>query len=350
MNRHRTTFLGLAASVLMVTLSACSSTATRQNTLDAAGESAIAGNLILALAQVPSLNPFTNTVQMAPPTSSFGVQVQRLLAEAGYGIQTVEGDTGEFFVRYREETIRSELGEETSFLVAIGDISAERSFDTAKQSRPVPLSPIYIAGVPEFDIRIDDGAFVQSGSDMTYALFDQAALPQVFDFDTQTSSTVQQPERAIVISGAPGSDGTEQAPVESDTTLRNAVKQNIYHTDQSNYADVFAAYEDVRQEVLVFGNDSMRLGNTNKRTVQEFADAFDPSTDLLSIIGCSHGNTAVANGNAVLAVGRANRVKEAFLFAGIDSEKVLEEGCWNGEYHETMPRRGVLLTLKRLAT
>lgn len=343
MTLRKLTTRTLTLAALAATLSACTTTGPTDTLVNGRGETAIAENLILALSQVPSLSPFTNTVQMAPPTSSFGAKVESLLADAGYGIQSVDGDTGEFFVRYREETIRSELGEETSFLVAIGDVAAERSFDTADRERPVPLTPVFLTGAPEFDVRVDDSQFEHAAGNLSYALFDQAAAPQVFDFDTQTTTTIGQAEQDVFITGI--ADSEPEAAAE----FRTAVKQNIYHTDVSNYADLFANYDDVRQEVLVFGNDSMRLGNRNKRTVQEFAEQFDPATDLLSIIGCSHGRSQVANGNAVLAVGRANRVKEAFLFAGIDSEKVLEEGCWNGEYHESMPRRGVVLTLKRLA-
>ena len=42
----------------------------------------------------------------------------------------------------------------------------------------------------------------------------------------------------------------------------------------------------------------------------------------------SHGKSELKNGNSVLAVGRANRVKEAFVFAGVDNGKVLDQGCW----------------------
>ena len=97
----------------------------------------------------------------------------------------------------------------------------------------------------------------------------------------------------------------------------------------------------------MFPNDSLRLGERNKETIARYVSELDPATDVLSVIGCSHGNTRIDNGNELLAIGRANRVKEAFLFAGIDHEQVLEESCWAGESFEKMPRRGVVLTLKR---
>lgn len=126
------------------------------------------------------------------------------------------------------------------------------------------------------------------------------------------------------------------------------IKQNMYDSKESNYSNLLTDYEEVEQSVLVFPNDSLLLGDANKQIIEQYVDSMDPSTDVLSVIGCSHGQTAINNGNSLLALGRANRVKEAFLFSGVDHTDVLEEGCWAPTlYDEVMPRRGVLLTLKR---
>lgn len=336
----------MASLILALSVSACVTKGADQGALvDSRGEAVIAENLVFSLAQIPSLSPLINTVQMSPPTTSFGQRVATLLADAGYGIQSVEGDTGEFYVRYRESAIRSEQGLETSYVVAIGDVSVERSFDISDPSEPLPLSPLFVAGAPEFDVMLDDAAFSEADATVSYALFDQAASPQVFDFDTQTTQTITDADEGVTITSVRRSTAE---PVEQPAP-RVRVKENVFNLLESNYADLFVEYTDAQSHILVFENDSMRLGNANKRVVQNYVDAFNPDTDLVSIIGCSHGNTAVRNGNAVLAVGRANRVKEAFLFAGLDDTKVLEEGCWAGEYHEVMPKRGVLLTLKRRA-
>ena len=100
---------------------------------------------------------------------------------------------------------------------------------------------------------------------------------------------------------------------------------------------------------MVFPNDSLRMGAANKRRAAELAVAFDPERDVISVLGCSHGRTAIDNGNEVLANGRALRVKEELVLAGIAGERVLEEGCWAGSAHERLPGRGVVVTHKRLA-
>ena len=125
-------------------------------------------------------------------------------------------------------------------------------------------------------------------------------------------------------------------------------KQNLFDIGESNYGGVFEEYEDVSSAVLIFPNDSLRLGGSNKAIIEQYVSKMDPSTDVLSVIGCSLGPSKINNGNSLLAIGRANRVKEAFLFSGLEHDQVLEEGCWSPESVQmNLPARGVVVTLKR---
>ena len=127
------------------------------------------------------------------------------------------------------------------------------------------------------------------------------------------------------------------------------IKRNVYDTLSSNFSDIFVDYENVEQDVLVFPNDSLVIGDFNKDIIQQYAEVMNPETDIVSIIGCSHGGTEIENGNSLLAIGRAHRVKEAFLFSGIAHDKILDEGCWaHSTFDGVMPDRGVVLTLKRV--
>ena len=45
---------------------------------------------------------------------------------------------------------------------------------------------------------------------------------------------------------------------------------------------------------MVFPNDSLHMGAANKRRARELAAAFDPERDVISVLGCSHGRTALA--------------------------------------------------------
>ena len=135
------------------------------------------------------------------------------------------------------------------------------------------------------------------------------------------------------------------APDASGTSTR----RNIHDGLGSNYARWFETYEDVAMTSLVFPDDSLRLGTEQKRAIAEYAERFRSDTDVVSVIGCSHGDSDLPNGNALLATGRANRVREALVYAGVPAERVLDEGCWADSYHDPFPRRGVVLTLKRRA-
>lgn len=162
------------------------------------------------------------------------------------------------------------------------------------------------------------------------------------DQDLITSNLVSSLSQA-----APESESS-RLEVDSVPRERSSVKPNFYDTLVSHYDDVFTDYEDVDQSILVFPNDSLRLGDDNKLIIEQYVEAMNPETDLMSVIGCSHGNTEINNGNSLLALGRANRVKEALLFSGLEHDKILEEGCWASEtFDDVMPRRGVVLTLKR---
>lgn len=123
--------------------------------------------------------------------------------------------------------------------------------------------------------------------------------------------------------------------------------RNMYDSGESQYADILAEYTDVSRDVMVFPNDSLLMGKDNKRMARDIVDRFDAERDVISVIGCSHGRTALPDGNRTLALGRASRVREEFELAGIDAGRVLDEGCWAGQYFDPMPRRGVVVTHKR---
>ena len=125
-------------------------------------------------------------------------------------------------------------------------------------------------------------------------------------------------------------------------------KLNIAITGQSNYESLLTDKKDIAEEVLIFSDDSYVLGERNKVILGRMMAEFDPDTDVVSVVGCSTGVTKLANGNAALAIGRANRVKEALLYNGIPHDKIYEEGCWAPQANSTpFPNRGVVVTVKR---
>jgi len=290
----------------------------------------IADNLVNTLTQLPELDPARTTVQVSAPNTVFGRHVVAGLDDAGYGIQAVAEDQGTHYVRYRAERAETERGERTRYRVAIGAVSVERDYRVVSGDT-LPGSAQRVGGAEARELTLNDELFAgEPLADFTMASFEPG--PNLSGEDEPGMAA------ANVAPVAPA-----RASVESEALVR----QNLFELRRSNYAPLFSEYEDIRADTLIFANDSLVLGEANKRLVAEYVRALDPATDVLSVIGCSHGRSAIDNGNELLAIGRANRVKEALMFAGLDHDQVLEEGCWAGTYHEVFPRRGVVLTLKR---
>ena len=318
------------AGIAALALQGCSVFAPR----DAAPEvdlDRIAQNLVYTLVQLPETNPLTTTVQVADPVTPFGEEVVALIREAGYGIQSVPDDRGRNYLRYRVQRTASEIGTETRYAVSIGEVGVERAYETV-DGRLLPVSEQRVSGSASRGIDTNDDLFDPTGeaSLPSAALFDDELAPALADAATGTLTPIE------IERDAPPPD-----------SFGSRVKQNLYDGLSSNYAELFADYGDVDTVDISFPNDSMRLGHEQKRIIEGYAARLRPATDLLSVIGCSHGNTTITNGNSVLAIGRANRVKEALIYAGVPPEAVLDEGCWASGYHAVFPKRGVVLTLKR---
>ena len=116
----------------------------------------------------------------------------------------------------------------------------------------------------------------------------------------------------------------------------------------SNFGAFTRDYAAVERQVLIFGNDSLAITPLVREQIAALVRLFEPDSDVVSVIGCSHGNTALANGNKLLAIGRARRIREALVDAGVPLLRIHDEGCWAGvHFDEMMPRRGVVMELKR---
>lgn len=284
----------------------------------------IASNLVYAMAQLEELRPIQTTVQITEPKTPLGKTVLDRLKDAGYGIQIVETDIGPSYVRYKFEDSTTERGPISRYTMSIGGIEVSRDF-TIRGDNMYPDSAIEIVGAKDAFIELNDKIFEERGDNYEENVVFIDAIEPVFDGQTQLASA----------------NDSASTPVEP-------IKKNMYVTRSSNYSSLFSEYDDLESKVLIFPNDSMVMGAKNKKVVNRFAQQMNPETDLISVIGCSHGKSNIQNGNSVLAVGRANRVKEAFVFAGVEYGKVMDEGCWAPRhFDEMMPRRGVVLTLKR---
>jgi len=268
----------------------------------------LAKGFVDALVQLPGYAPLETTLAFERRElagNPFLRALQAELASRGYGLRVSTTLAGEDAVSHVAE--RATDGDVTHTL-AFGQAQMRRRFAQDGDRQWRPSSSLFIRGADASRVRIDESVVANPVSVARAARIEAS------------------PERERPALPTP---------------------RNVAELGSSNYAGVFENYANVAELILVFPNDSMVLGPANKRRIQETVAAVDPERDLFSIIGCSFGKTSIENGNEVLATGRANRVKEELLFAGVASERVLDEGCWAGSPEENFPGRGVVLTVKR---
>lgn len=272
-------------------------------------------------------------IQLNEPERRLDRAIQERLRDAGYGIQQVKNDVGQHYVFSDIQKIISEQGEESLFSLTIGNVTAERRYRISPLS-VAPTTRMTITGAAPFPIRLNDDVFGATS---------EGTHPDVFNHVVfRGSSTDAEIDRSTTGSKVVADSESGVQP------FSQVVKENMYETMRSNFEDLFDQFDDIEKTVLVFPNDSLYLGAANKRIIKQYVERMNQETDVMSVIGCSHGKTALTNGNSRLAIGRANRVKEDLVAHGVSYGKVLDEGCWAPRhFDEMMPRRGVVLTLKR---
>ena len=326
---------------------------------------AVAKNLVDAIAQYPQFNRMLANVEKSPAGTAFEQQVYVEMEERGYNLaeQDSGATTNIVDAAVRRVTKSGPDGSDENaplYVLSIGDVSVERRF-RQDDGVTLPVSELVIRGAEQRTITLNDElvftGFDPEISDVIFLSQSADAIGSELQAGSRAGVQASQQDEPVVSAAVPANavvattsenDATQQLAATRNEEVTPAIHQNIYETLESNYMEVLQDYEDVEQNVLVFPNDSLRMGDTNKEMIEHYVEMMDPRTDILSVIGCSHGDTEISNGNALLALGRAHRVKEAFLFSGIHHSQVFDEGCWAPEQFDEMPARGVVLTLKRL--
>lgn len=318
----------LLLTILGVVMSGCATSSDTKEVTDSARDvpeySLIAENLVNVLGSLDSIDRINTTFQMLMPTTPIGKAVFKAVEDQGYGIQIVEGDLGDNFLRYKAELSQTESGLLEVYSLSAANHSVQRQYAVI-DGKTTPTSPITVRTDSVIESDLDDSLFgVLLDRAVSSVIEINTAVPEVVVFNEQDDG-----------------HGTQFAPVRTLSNFRNL--------EQSNYQSTFDEYVDVSQQILAFVNDSLILGIKNKNKLNALASQINPETDIISVIGCSHGRTQYENGNQLLAEGRAQRVTESLMFAGLDPELIFDEACWASEYwDEGAPRRGVVVTHKRL--
>lgn len=348
---HRTRMaLGLCMCLSVLTLSACSSirdgsltthsAATAGNTLSARDQ-AMFDDLVGIVTQV--FEPLNTTLQINRDNRDPHMQyfVDSLAAE-GFGIQRVSADQGAHYLSYTLKP--TDQPDETHLSVAVGAVLIGRDYRIAGNRAITPASVVRLSGTRR-EVAVEDNAsrhfMVEdpSLSDAQYvaSLGLDEASPVLSLITPEVVSRVS--EQA---SGGPSLHGLNSSKVEIN---------NLFYGDESTFASVLENYRQVDRQVIIFGNDSMVLGDTNKQLIEQFVDTRMRDADVISLVGCSNGPTALAIGNEGLALGRAQRVTQALMARGVARDQVLDEGCWAPtNVGDRFPSRGVVMELWRSNT
>ncbi len=328
----------------------------------------IALDFVNALVQIPSLSPVTTTINVLSTdrNDEFTQSMQAALQTAGYGIRWVEDYHGEHLLQYRHEREAGDIrAHRDLFEVAVGAVELRRTYAIGNDNRISPLTPLYVRGTDASHIVLNDAAFgtlpvrangaAAAGSGGPAASVAPVPLRPV---DTPSGSITSSPLSGLTstVSGQPTiadaanplNPAVSRVPPLSLPLVALPRVENVFELGGSNFEDLLAGHNVVQDQSLVFPDDSLRLGPSNKLLVEQIATQFNPDTDMFSLLGCSVGPTALAGGNAALALGRASRVREALLFAGIPAERILDEGCWASDSSDKrLLKRGVVITLNR---
>jgi len=328
----------------------------------------IAADFVATIAQIPATDPTTTVLHTDKPSTRFGELLLGSLQKAGFDLR-VGSESSDVWLAYnaiRDEQASEEGNPVYTFIVSAGEVKLKRSYEV-DQYGVRPTGGMFVRGASINNVVSDDSMFgIGKPKPLT------VPTPTIADLNSDGVSIAAIPTAKPFVKSAKVFTPEEMQKLEQRreleesvaalSLLNDAASLNEFNSSdayaevpnmavnmQSRYQDIFDNYEVLNTSILVFPDDSLLLGRDNKQVLRRYANDFNAQTDVMSVIGCSHGKSKLANGNAYLANNRAFRVKEEFIAIGLEPKTVLEEGCWADSAYGDMPARGVLVQHKRLA-
>ena len=268
-----------------------------------------ASDFALKLQNTISPDSFDHSLYLAAPGTAFGRSLSDELSKAGYEIASGPGNNAEM-VEYEISSLQTTEGTSSEYRVTIGDLAMSRNYLT-------------------------DGSGTYPATPLTTEIASSSVV-------TEVAQTAPAPAPVVV---------TDPVSADLPADLDSVQRKNVYKTGKSAFGDYVIGYDGVYKQILDFPNDSLKLTPETVRELEAISGMYRNGTDVVSVIGCSHGDTELDNGNALLAIGRSKRVRFALADLGVPEDRILDEGCWAPvHFDEVMPRRGVVIELKRKDT
>lgn len=326
-------------------------------TVATSDEALIIDDLVSALTQLHS--PLETTVQVGldnPPV--YDNLVDRIV-NAGYGVQRVDADQGAHFVSlsrfdvlgngtangigtpvdsWQTNRMTDDGAARVRYELSVGATTLSRAYGSDGDSLR-PASPMAISGTRR-GVVLDDGRF-GAQADRTVSRVVYAGVHPALDSMPLISLITDDVVRGVARDLARG-------PSLAAVNSSKVEVTNLFYDDGSAFGGLRDSFTPVKRLVVIFPNDSMRLGREGKRSIEQFIEGFRESTDMIGLIGCSNGPTALAMGNEGLALGRSARVTEEVVSHGIARQHIIDEGCWAPvNAGDRFPSRGVVMELLR---
>jgi len=294
----------------------------------------------LAAALVQLRAPRTTTVQIARESDALTDAFVERLAAAGYGVQRVDADQGAHHVTLERSAAIGEKGEAlTRMELAVGVVELSRDYRVSRDA--VRPATALVVGGTRSPLALDDAARFGPGADASVARVDYIGSAAVLDSMPLISLITDDVVAGVVrdVSAGPSLAAVNSGRVEV---------KNLFYSDEGAFGGLRDTFEPTERMVVIFPNDSMRLGQDGKQLIEQFVQDFREDSDMIGLVGCSNGPTALDIGNEGLALGRSRRVAEELLSLGIARDRVIDEGCWSPvNARDRFPSRGVVVELLR---
>ena len=284
--------------------------------------------------------PRTTTLQVTRDADPLTEALVERLAEAGYGVRRVDADQGAHHLTLEHgEAPGSDGRPQTRLELVIGVTDLARSYRVERE-RVRPASTLAVGGTRR-PVRLEDTARFGSVADPKLARVEylgSAPMPR----DMPLISLITDEVVSGVVrraAGGPSLAGVNSGRVEV---------ANLFYGEGEAFGEVRDTFEPTERIVVIFPNDSMRLGEGGKESIERFVQDFREESDMIGLVGCSNGPTALEIGNEGLALGRSRRVTEELLSLGVPRERVIDQGCWAPvNASDRFPSRGVVVELLR---
>ncbi|MBX2879278.1 MAG: hypothetical protein KTR32_05060 [Granulosicoccus sp.] len=287
----------------------------------------IATDIVSAMIQVREFNPLTTTMQYSNPRGQFGQLLIEKLRVAGYGLQEVGADQGEFYIAYQTREIENNRGEIRDFIVDIAGIEIRREYNVQSGS-VVPASLMYISGSSSLEnIILNESIFLQQGNELEFESGVELELPD--------STVVASATRNVGLEGTVAVGGRDAIRDARNNLLGRSNEEILLQKPQ---------YNDLQRALIRFEDNSLNVGRKNKAIVSRVLEGFEPQSDALFLTSCG-GDT----GTQSQASDRSARIKEELVLSGVPVDLIVEEGCIADQYpNRQVESRTVVLMHSRV--